>query len=450
MLSNNISYNEKGELLFAGQSVAALAETYGTPLYLMDENRIRENCRTYLRAFGDHLPGKPSSASKAASFLRIYQIMAEEGMDADVVSGGELYTAKKAGFPMEHILFHGNNKTDEEIALGLTYGVGLFVVDGEDELRALSKQAQAMGKVQKVLLRLTPGIDPHTYEAVSTGKVDSKFGTAIETGQAMPFIRLALSLPGIELAGFHCHVGSQVFGEDVYQRTCDVMIPFMAQVREELGYTAKIFDIGGGYGVPYVETDGQVDIYARFGEVADHLKGLCREDNFPLPYFMMEPGRSIVADAGMTVYRVGSVKRIPGYKNYVSVDGGMTDNPRYALYGAKYTVLPAKRGQGDGSPVTENENRDVTGEPSPCHIYDLVGKCCESGDIVQPDVCLPDNIARGDLVCVCTTGAYNYSMASNYNRVPRPALVLLRDDTAFVAVRRETLEDLVGLDEKMT
>ena len=431
MISTNLSVNGAGHLCFAGQDVCELAERFGTPLYLMDEDRIRANCRLYKAAFAENFGenAAPAYASKAASFKHMYRIMREEDMYIDVVSAGEIYTAVKAGFPMERAFFHSNNKTDEDILYAMDVGVGHFVVDGEDELVRLSELAVQRGAVQKILLRVTPGIDPHTYEAVNTGMVDSKFGVAIETGQARNLVGLTLLLPGISLDGFHCHVGSQVFDEDVFQRTADIMLPFLAQMRDEFGLTTKILNFGGGYGVPYVESDGTVDIRARIGEVADHMKALCRELSMELPFFVMEPGRSIVADAGLTVYEVGSVKRIPGYKNYVSVDGGMTDNPRFALYGSKYTVLSGNRA---------SELADFR--------CDLVGRCCESGDIVQPGIRLPSSVRRGDLVCVCTTGAYNYSMASNYNRIPRPPVVMLRDGQAETAVRRETFADLTALD----
>ncbi len=431
MLSTNLSVNDAGHLCFAGQDVCALAERFGTPLYLMDEDRIRENCRMYRRAFfkGFGKNAAPAYASKAASFQHMYRIMRDEDMYIDVVSAGEIYTAVKADFPMEQVFFHSNNKTDADILYAMDVGIGYFVVDGEDELVRLSALASQRGAVQKILLRLTPGIDPHTYEEVNTGMVDSKFGTAIETGQARALVGLTLLLPGVSLEGFHCHVGSQVFDEDVFQRTADIMLPFLAQMRDEFGFEAKILNFGGGYGVPYVDEDGTVDIPARIAEVAEYMKKLCAQLSMQMPFFVMEPGRSIVADAGLTVYEVGSVKRIPGYKNYVSVDGGMTDNPRYALYGSKYTVIHGERA---------NEPADFR--------CDLVGRCCESGDIVQPGIRLPSSVRRGDIVCVCTTGAYNYSMASNYNRIPRPPVVMLCGGEAFTAVRRETFADLTALD----
>jgi diaminopimelate decarboxylase len=427
MLSRNIGIGADGHLTFAGRDTLELAEKYGTPLYLMDERRIRENCRVYVEALKKAFGGnaEPLYASKAAAFRRMYEIAAEEGMGADVVSSGEIYTACLAGFPMERAYFHGNNKTDADIAFAMERGVGHFVADGTDELRAVDRIAAEKGIVQKVLLRLTPGIDPHTYAAVNTGMVDSKFGTAIETGQARELVKEALGMKNICLDGFHCHVGSQVFGEDVYQRTSLIMLRFFADMQAEFGYETRVFDIGGGYGVRYVESDGSVDIAERIGEVAEYMKRTAAELGVKLPKILMEPGRSIVADAGMTLYTAGSVKRIPGYKNYVSVDGGMTDNPRYALYGSKYTVYSAGR----------------MDEPAG-FACDLVGRCCESGDIIQPGIKLPEP-KRGDVIAVCTTGAYNYSMASNYNRVPRPPVVMLDGERDYAAVRRETIEDIV-------
>lgn len=429
MLADNIQTRD-GTLYFAGHNTVQLAQKYGTPLYLMDEARIRENCRMYLRAFRRHFGenARPLYASKAASFKRMYEIMRSEGMGVDVVSAGEIHTAALAGFPMEQAYFHGNNKTDAEIQYAIGQGVGYFVADNHEELDAINRIAGALGKQQRVLLRLTPGIDPHTYEAVATGKVDSKFGAAIETGQAEALFQYARTLPNVTLVGFHCHVGSQVFDEDVFERAGQIMLEFVALLRNRYGFSTQQLDLGGGYGVRYCESDKQVDIEQRIGEVASSLKASAAALGIPLPTILMEPGRSIVADAGMTLYTVGTVKRIPGYKNYVSVDGGMTDNPRYALYGSAYTVYAAGR----------------MDEPAVLHC-DVVGRCCESGDIIQPKVALPD-VRRGDLLAVCTTGAYNYSMASNYNRMARPPVVMITPERDTLAVRRETLEQLTEND----
>ena len=430
MLFGNIDRNEKGELLFAGHKVTELAAQYGTPLYLMDEQRIRNNCRIYKNAFAEHFPegSMPLFASKACCFTRLCQIAEEEGMGLDVVSPGELFTAMKANFPAERIHFHGNVKMDEEIDYAISCRVGTFVVDNPDELEALQKRAEAAGIVQNILLRITPGIDPHTYVAVNTGTVDSKFGSAIETGQAEEIIRRAEMLPNIHVSGLHCHVGSMVFDEDVFERTVAVMVRFLADMERILGRELEYLNLGGGYGVRYIRDGKKVNIAEKIGDVAQALKACCEEEGISLPKIQMEPGRSIVADAGMTVYTVGSVKRLDGFKNFAAVDGGMTDNPRYVLYGSEYTVLH----------VTKNGVKAR---------FDLVGRCCESGDIIQPKVMLPADTCRGDLIAVCVTGAYNYSMASNYNRVGRPPVVMLTQDGSYVAVKRESLFDLSRLDQ---
>ena len=431
LICDNISVSDQGSLFFAGRDTCALAQKYGTPLYLMDEDRIRNRCREYLsavkQAFGNK--AKVLFASKAASFKRIYEIMNEEGMGIDVVSSGEIYTVLKAAYPLQNAYFHSNNKTDADIAFAMDHGVGYFVVDNEEELLAVQAQAKTRSIQQKILLRITPGIDPHTYAAVSTGKVDSKFGNAIETGMAESITRLALSQSNIDLRGFHCHVGSQVFDSDVYLRAADVMLSFIADIRNKTGYSAQELDLGGGYGVRYVSSDPTIDIKENIIAVGKSIDEKCTTLGIDRPVILFEPGRSIVADAGMTLYTVGSVKKIPGYKNYVSVDGGMTDNVRFAMYGSAYTVLPADR-----------TDRPFNMKCS------VVGRCCESGDIIQNDVMLPADMKRGDILAVLTTGAYNYSMASNYNRIPRPPIVMLSEGKSYIAVKRESFEDVTQLD----
>lgn len=431
MICENLSVTPEGELLFAGQSTVSLAQKYGTPLFLMDEQRIRNRMQTYIRgmqaAFGEY--GHVLYASKAASFKRIYEIAREEGVGIDVVSAGEIATAAKAQFPLEQAYFHSNNKTDWDIRYAMEKGVGFFVVDNEEELHAIDEIAGQCGIIQPLLLRITPGIDPHTYAAVNTGTVDSKFGSAIETGQAEEITKLALSLPNIDLQGFHCHVGSQVFDAQVPLQTAEIMISFLADMYRKLGFAAKKLDLGGGYGVRYTHNDPYIDIEENLRIVGQRVQNLVAELGIPMPHIYMEPGRSIVADAGMTLYTMGTCKRIPGYKNYVSVDGGMTDNPRFILYGSSYTMLPATR-------MLEERNM----------LCSVVGRCCESGDVLQENVRMPDTLRRGDLIACLTTGAYNYSMASNYNRIPRPAVVMLQGDASYVAVQRETPEDVTRLD----
>lgn len=428
MICHNITTAANGHLLFAGQDTVELAKEYGTPLYLMDEDRIRENCRTYTAAFRKHFGerARPLYASKALSCKRIYEIMREENMGIDVVSSGEIYTALQAGYDLSRAYFHSNNKTDEDIRYGMDQGIGCFVADNVEEIKVIEAEAAARNIRQSVLLRLTPGIDPHTYEAIATGKVDSKFGSAIETGQAEEITAFTLKQPHVDLAGFHCHVGSQVFAEDVFERAAVIMLEFTAEMKAKYGYMARQLDLGGGYGVRYVDSDPFLDVDTKVGEVAAAIRETCARLSIEMPEIHMEPGRSIVADAGLTLYTAGTVKRIPGYKNYVSVDGGMPDHPRFALYGSLYTCLLANK---------MNEAADFE-----CSV---VGRCCESGDIIQEHVKLPRSVGRGDIVAVCTTGAYHYSMASNYNRLPRPPIVMLRGgEESYVAVRRESLADL--------
>jgi diaminopimelate decarboxylase len=430
MICSNLE-NRGGTLFIGGADTTALIEKYGSPLYVMDEARIRHNCRVYLDAMKEHLgaSARPLYASKAASFKRIYEIMREEGMGIDVVSCGEIYTAYRAGYPLANAYFHSNNKTDEDIRFAMEHGIGYFVADNAEELIAVNRIAGEMDKEQRVLLRLTPGIDPHTYAAVATGNVDSKFGSAIETGQAEEITLFALSLPNIRLAGFHCHVGSQVFDSDVFVRSVEIMMNFVAEMAYKHDYLAEELDLGGGFGVRYLESDPTIDIAANIEQIAQALKKKAAEFDIPLPAIRMEPGRSIVADAGLTLYRVGTIKKIPGYKNYVSVDGGMTDNPRYALYRSPYTVLLANK---------LNEPCEFT-----CSV---VGRNCESGDILQENVKLPASVTRDDVLAVLTTGAYNFAMASNYNRVARLPVVMVHDGADYLAVRRESLDDLIRND----
>ncbi len=431
MICDNIGTNAEGHLTFGGRDTTELIKKYGSPLFVMDEERLRHNCRVYVNAVKEYFGEDAMAlyAGKAASFKRMYEIIAEEGMGADVVSSGEIYTARLAGFPLEHAYFHSNNKTDEDIEYAISLGIGCFVVDNAEELYAIDRIAAEKGIRQKVLLRLTPGIDPHTYAAVATGKVDSKFGSAIETGQAEDMVCLALSFDNIYLAGFHCHVGSQVFDSDVFIRSSEIMLSFIKDMKEKYSYTADELDLGGGYGVRYTECDPVIDIAKNIKEVANKIKATVSSLGIPMPRIRLEPGRSIVADTMLTLYTVGTVKRITGYKNYVSVDGGMTDNPRFALYGSKYTMFLANKA---------NEQADFN-----CSV---VGRCCESGDILGEDIRLPASVRRGDILAVLTTGAYNYSMSSNYNRIGRLPIAVVNEGADYLAVRREAFEDITKCD----
>ncbi|MDP4117884.1 MAG: diaminopimelate decarboxylase [Bacillota bacterium] len=429
-ICDNVNVNEKGNLTFAGQDTLELAAKYGTPLYIMDEEKIRFNCNIYKNAFKKYFGDNalPLFASKAASFKRLYEIMKDEKMGIDVVSSGEIYTALKAGFSLENAYFHSNNKTDKDIEFAIENKIGYFVVDNIEELKRINYEAEKQGITQKVLLRITPGIDPHTFEAISTGKVDSKFGSAIETGQAEKITEEALKMSFVDLSGFHCHIGSQIFETEPFYKAVAVMLDFIGSIKTKLGFTAKQLNLGGGYGVRYTENDPVFDIDGSIKNVAQFIKEKSAEIGIEVPKILMEPGRSIVGNAGMTLYTAGTVKIIPGFKSYVSIDGGMTDNPRYALYKSAYTVINASKAD-----KTADFNCSV------------VGRCCESGDIIQENIMLPQT-GRGDIIAVLTTGAYNYSMASNYNRIGKPPVVMLNKGANYIAVKGETLEDIVRND----
>lgn len=427
LIYNYLGINTAGHLTIGGLDATELAAEYGTPLYLLDEDAVRANCRTYVDAMHKYFgpDSAPLYASKALCFKGIYSVAESEGMCVDAVSPGEIYTALAAGFPADKIFFHGTNKTDDDIEYGVRSGIGYFIVDNMNELKVLDKVAGEHGIVQKVLLRLTVGLDPHTLEAINTGRVDSQFGVPIDTGQADGFVRAALACSNIDVRGFHSHVGSQIFESDSFIRQAEKLAEYAASVNSGTGYEADILNIGGGFGVRYVEEDPVLDIPARIAEVASALRAKCNELGLSFPTVYMEPGRSIVAGAGVTLYTAGGVKEVEGYRNYVTIDGGMTDNPRFALYGARYTILNASR-------MNESADYECT----------IAGRCCESGDRIAENVSIA-RPERGDIIATLTTGAYNYSMSSNYNRIPKPPIVMISGGKARLAVRRETYEDMM-------
>ncbi len=422
--------NSDGHLTIGGMDAVELAKTYGTPLYVMDEDHIRSMCRMYKSAFAASFGGDsaPVYAGKAFCCKDIYRIMAEEGMYADCVSPGELYTAHSAGFPMENAYFHGNNKTDADLAYAVSLGVGHIVVDSHEELAALSAVAGKAGIEQKILLRITPGIDPHTHKKIITGNVDSKFGSAIVTGQAEAIVAAALQTPHVVLDGLHCHVGSQIFDIEPFADAADIMIGFVAGIQQKYGRALPILNIGGGFGVRYTADDPEISYTENVRLLGEKIDAQCARYGIKKPTILMEPGRSIVAAAGITLYTVGSVKEIPGFRNYVSIDGGMPDNPRYALYQSRYTIVAAERADAKAD--------------YPCTI---AGRCCESGDLIAEDAMIAP-VRRGDILAVLVTGAYNYSMASNYNRLPKPPVIMVSSGKARIAVRRETYADVAALD----
>lgn len=430
MLTNSYSVNEKGHLTLGGADTVELADTYGTPLYVFDEKDIRENCRAFKNAFDEYYNGNARVyyASKAFSCKEMYRIVNDEGLFTDVVSGGELYTAMSAGFPAEKIGFHGNNKTVDELSYALDCGVGRIIVDNIYELYSLDKIAKEKGKNQKILLRIKPGIDCHTHDYIQTGQIDSKFGFALENGEAMEAARLASEMENVTLVGIHCHIGSQIFETQPFVDAADIMISLAKDIKNNFGVTLSEINFGGGYGIKYTENDAPVSKNESIRLLCTAVKEVCAKRDFPLPALSIEPGRSVLGASTLTLYKIGVVKTIKDVRTYVSVDGGMADNPRYALYQAEYESVVANKA---------DKPRDFTAT--------IAGKCCESGDLIQEHTKI-QTPEVGDTLAVLATGAYNYSMASNYNRIPRPAAVMVKDGKARVIIQRETYEDIISKD----
>jgi len=343
-VSKNLSVNEKGHLTIGGLDTVDLAKEYGTPLYVMDEDLLRENCRSFKQSIDRYYGGKGlvCYASKVFCCKEMYRIMMSEDMGLDVVSAGELYTAASVGFPMEKVCFHGNNKTDEELLMALEKNVGRIVVDNIFELERLNRLSCERGAKANIMFRIKPGIDAHTHDFVRTGQIDSKFGFALETGEALEAVKKAISLEHIELSGLHCHIGSQIFDIDPFVLAAEVMMNFIAQVRDELGYEIKELDLGGGFGIKYTDADSPVSYDNYMEKVSEKVKAVCAEKNLKLPFILIEPGRSIAGPAGITLYTVGGIKHIPNIRTYVSIDGGMGDNPRYALSKSQWQENAAK------------------------------------------------------------------------------------------------------------
>ena len=426
---NDQTINEQGHLCIGGADTVGLAKEYGTPLYVYDEDMIRDSVRRFKSSIDENYGGRGMVcyASKAFSCKEIYRIMKAEGAGVDVVSGGEMYTALSAGFPAENIVFHSNNKTADELRYALDNNVGRIAIDNIEELRRLSGIASEMGKSADVILRLKPGVEAHTFEAVMTGKIDSKFGFAIETGEAMKAALEAASMDNINLVGIHCHIGSQIHDVTPFVKAAEVMLDFIAALHEK-GITIRDLNLGGGFGIYYTEKDKPVPFEEYMKTVSGVVKNYCAAHGLEIPFILLEPGRSIVAPAGITLYTVGSRKTIPNIRTYIGIDGGMPDNPRYALYKSEYTAVAANKAK---EPKTES----VT----------IAGRCCESGDLIGENMPL-QHVEEGDIIAVLATGAYNYSMASHYNRVPNAAAVMVKDGRSRVIIRRETYEDVARND----
>lgn len=430
---DTLNVNESGHLQIGGADCVALAEKFSTPLYVFDETYIRRMMRVYQDTIDKEYDGNGLVlyASKAFSCEAIYAIAKQEGIGVDVVSGGELYTAMQAGFPAEKITMHGNNKLPREISYALSCGVGTIVLDEYSEADLLDREAEKLGIVQNVLIRVNPGVEAHTHAYVQTATPDSKFGFSIASGAAEAFTKFVLGKKHLALQGFHCHIGSQIFEKQSFVLAVEKNITFMTVVKKSLGFETNVLNMGGGFGIWYTEGDAKISPEG----YRDYLRALlaavregCAANGLKLPFVNIEPGRSIVGEAGITLYTVGAIKEIPGIRKYIAIDGGMFDNPRYALYQSKYTAVLANRA-----------------DQTPTEVVAIAGKCCESGDLIGTEFNLPRaNI--GDIVAVLSTGAYNYSMASNYNRNFIPAAVLVRDGEAEYIVKPQTYDDLVRND----
>ncbi len=422
--------NDKGNLEFGGCDCTDLVKEYGTPLYVMDESLIRKNCSIYKKSMDKYYNGKGMVlyASKAFCTMAMCKVVEEEGLGLDVVSGGELYTAVKAGFPMDRVYFHGNNKTLQEIELAIDHDIKRIIVDNIQELKNINEIASKKGKIADLSFRIKPGIDAHTHDFVRTGQIDSKFGVALENGEALEIIKEASKLKNVKVVGVHCHIGSQIFDLEPFELAARVMLNFICEVKEKLGIEIEELNLGGGFGIKYIPEHDPIEYDNYIESVSKVVKGLCESKGIKLPYIVMEPGRSIAASAGLTLYSVGAVKEIKNVRTYVSVDGGMGDNPRYALYQSQYDAVLANR-------PTDDKKELVT----------IAGKCCESGDLLIKDIKMPD-IKVGDILAVFATGAYNYSMSSNYNRIPRPPVVFVKNGSSRIVVKREDFEDILRND----
>lgn len=413
-------------LYIGGISTMDLVKEYGTPLYVIDEDLVRSQCRRYYKSFKvEENKNKVAYAGKAFLTLAMCQIVNSEALCLDVVSGGELYTAWKSGFFMDKVYFHGNNKTLEEIEMGISLGVGRFVVDNMYEIEKINAIAKAKNKIQKILLRVTPGIEAHTHEYIKTGQIDSKFGFTILNDKIIDVVKKVIKFSNVELVGLHCHIGSQIFDTKPYEEEVEIMLSIIKNINYETGYEIKELDLGGGFGIYYKKGDTPKKVEEFCQVILDKAESASKELQLKLPSLVIEPGRSIVGSAGITLYTIGSIKEIPDIRKYVAVDGGMSDNIRPALYNAEYECIIANK-------VESSIKETVT----------ISGKCCESGDILLNNVEISE-AKSGDVLAVLTTGAYGYSMSNNYNKIPKPAVVMVKDGISSLICRRQTFEELI-------
>ncbi|HEY8444457.1 MAG TPA: diaminopimelate decarboxylase [Clostridia bacterium] len=429
IINKSFKINDLGHLEIGGIDSVDLAKRFGTPLYVLDEQLIRDVCKKYVSASKEYPDSLVCFASKALSTKAIYKIVQSEGLGADVVSGGELYTAASAGFDMSKVYFHGNNKSYDELVLAFKLGVHCIVIDNFNDIDLLTRISKENNNAKiKCLARVNPGVEAHTHHYIQTSLPDSKFGFSIANDSAFEAIKTIVQNPALEFLGIHCHIGSQIFDDKPFKTAMDKMTDFAAVIYRKLGAPVKELNLGGGYGIHYTADDNPLPYESYIKGCIDALKENIKAKNIPAPKLIFEPGRSIVGEAGVTLYTVGSIKEIKGLKKYVAIDGGMFENPRYALYQAKYSCILANR-------ANEKPEETVT----------IAGKCCESGDIIIEKAELP-KAKTGDILAVFSTGAYNYSMASNYNRNPVPPMVLVNQGKAEYIVKPQTYDDIIARD----
>ena len=420
--------DSQGQLVLGGIRATDLADEYGTPVYVLDEDTLRARCRSFIDEFRKLYPvTNVSYACKAYINPALAKMFQEEGMGFDVVSGGELATAISAGIPMDEVYFHGNNKTPRELTEALEHSIGWVVVDSFHELQLLDRLAGEIGKTQDILVRVSPGVDPHTHVYTTTGTLDSKFGFSIQTGHAAEAIRISLAAKNLNLRGLHFHLGSPIFELEPYRVATDLVLRFAAEFREE-GLEMQRFSPGGGFAIGYTRDDEPPPVSDYAEAIVSTMIETCQDLGMELPSLVIEPGRSIIGPAGVALYRVGGIKDVPGIRKFVSVDGGMGDNIRPALYQAEYEVVAANKANME-----------------PAEKVTIAGKYCESGDLLATDIMLP-NLASGDLLAVPAAGAYCPSMASNYNMNPRPPMVLVKDGKSRLIRRRESYQDMMYCD----
>lgn len=420
---------ESNELCIGGISCSDLVKEFGSPLYVMDENLLISTCKSYYDNFKckeNH--NRVAYAGKAFLTKAMCKLVNEQGLYLDVVSGGELFTAYKAGFPLNKVYFHGNNKSRGEIELGVKLGVGRFVVDNLDEMKMLNEEAGKNNIKQDIYLRLTPGIEAHTHDYIKTGQIDSKFGFAPVGETIMNAVKLALDCENLNLKGLHCHIGSQIFETEPYKDAVEIMMNFMREIKDQTGHIIPELDLGGGFGIHYTDEDKPREPKEYCEVILNKVDEVCSRLNIERPILTIEPGRSIVGNAGITLYTIGAIKNIEGVRTYVSVDGGMTDNIRPALYGAKYEMAIANK-------IDEKANTRVA----------IAGKCCESGDIFIEDICI-QKPEIGDILAVFSTGAYGFSMSSNYNKNPKAPVVFIKDGVVRLVSKRQSYEELLELE----